>query len=96
VRGGGVGNEAQNNLMESLEGALKSRSEVPQILASLATENVTRSEFESRLAALEEINGRAQVLDPRIAELEAKVDALLEQLGSSAGTKPAKPGKAAK
>jgi hypothetical protein len=76
VNGGRVRNEAPDDFMKSLEGALNSRAEVPKMLASIVTENVTRSEFESRLAALEEINGQTQAVDPRIAELEAKVDAL--------------------
>ena len=99
MRGGRVGNEAQNNFMESLDGALNSRAEVPKMLASIATENITRIEFavaEGRLAALEASNGSPQTVDPRIAELEAKVDALLEQMGSTEAEPPAKPKKTAK
>ena len=47
VRGGRVGNEAQNNFMESLHGAVKSRAEVPQMIEALVNENITRSEFVS-------------------------------------------------
>jgi hypothetical protein len=55
VRGGRVGNMDQNAFMESLDAALKSRSAIPEMIAALVTENVTRSEFEAseaRLSAL--------------------------------------------
>ena len=86
VRGGRVGNMDQNNFMESLDAALKSRSEIPQMIASLVEENVTRTEFQTNAAAVIE----------RLAEVEAKLNALLEQSTGPepAEVKTAKPAKA--
>jgi hypothetical protein len=101
VRGGRVGNMDQNSFMESLDSAVKSRSEVPQMLATLANEAVTRSEFELSEAPSggpRSTQWAGTSCGPRIAELEAKVEALLEQLGNPepAKVKPAKAEKPAK
>jgi hypothetical protein len=85
VRAGRTGNQAQSSVMEAIEGAIKSRSAIPEMLAGLSHASATREEL--------------QGAEARIAELETKLDALLQQLTpvpEPADSKPAKPGKATK
>jgi hypothetical protein len=63
VRSGRTGNESQSDVMNALDLAVKSRAEIPEMLAALSTGTLTRAEYEGSLS--------------RLAELEAKVEALV-------------------